>query len=122
MKKEETIYNAIVLKEPAKIEPYWSNCIIEAIRAKRRDPSVRFIMIWPWQNEVWCPHLMWTNGVFEYDFHATNVPMLGWIWYKGHIRVKPVGWASSYINGMQSLRQRHRKRVKARRFAKRNGR
>lgn len=103
-------YNAIVMKDPKQIKPYWSNCIIEAIRAKLKDPAIRLIMIWPWQNDVWCPHIMWTDGHFEYDFHAHDVPMLGWVWHRGKIRTKPMGWARSYINGIKSLRIKRRTR------------
>ena len=107
------IWNAIALKERPQQKPYWSNCIIEAVKARLRNNKVRFIMIWPWQNEVWCPHLMWTDGNFEYDFHAWDVPMLGWIWHRGVIRMKPIGWARSYVEGMRSLRARRRMRRRA---------
>ena len=103
------VWNAIVLKEPIK-KTYWSNCIIEAVKAKMNNDKVRFIMIWPWQNEVWCPHLMWTDGEYEYDFHAWNVPMLGWLWHRGSIRTKPLGWAKSYVDGRRSLRQKRKLR------------
>lgn len=104
-------YNAIVLKEKPKIHWFWSNCIIEAVRAKLRNPKdVRFIMIWPWYNEVWCPHLMWTDGAFEYDFHAYHIPWWGWLWHRGFIRIKAPGWARSYIDARQRLKRRRERR------------
>ena len=113
MEDEKTIaWNAIMLKDDSAVfRTYWSNCIIEAVRAKLHDPkNVHLLMIWPWQNEVWCPHLMWTDGIREYDFHATDVSMMGWLWHKGYIRVKPLGWCQSYIDARSSLKRRRSER------------
>lgn len=87
---------------------YWSNCIIEAVRAKVRNPNVKILVIWPWNNEAFCMHLAWTDGQSEYDFHARGVPVYGWIWHKGYIREKPLGWTQSYIDGMKTLRRLRR--------------
>lgn len=74
---------------------YWSNCLIEAIKAKIKwGNKIKIIYISPRKNDIFCPHFMW------YDVLAGNVkdftadPGFANKWYsnilfKGHIRVRP---------------------------------
>jgi len=75
------------------MKEYYSNCLIEVIKAKIRwGKQIRIIYIPSWKNEVFCPHFMWhdlADGNL-YDFHYD-----GWLkWYqrfcfKGHIGCRP---------------------------------
>lgn len=75
-------------------ETYWSNCLIEALRAKiKYGKHVRLIFIKPWVNEIFCPHFMWhdlRDGNI-YDFHCPKMLDSKWgeVWFKGYIRCRP---------------------------------
>lgn len=50
-------------------EYFYSNCLIEAIKAKIRHPiKIKIKYIPARLNEVFCPHLMWHDGEYTYDF------------------------------------------------------
>jgi hypothetical protein len=76
-------------------EEYYSNCLIEALKAKIKwGKQVKIIYIPSWKNEVFCPHFMWhdlTNDTIK-DFHAEYGYVEKWynlFWFKGHIRCRP---------------------------------
>ena len=70
---------------------YWSNCLLEAIKAKLKDwKNIDIIYISAKKNDVNCPHWMWLNkktGEVE-DFHCDSYLEHWWnfFWWKGWIR------------------------------------
>lgn len=71
---------------------YYSNCLIEAVKAKIKDHNVKIIIFLPWNNEIWCPHFMWYDGTYVYDFGIEKrIPWIAaWTIHKGHIRKRPL--------------------------------
>ncbi len=74
---------------------YWSNCFIEAIKAKiKYGEEIKVIHLKAKENEVYCPHWVWhdlrDNNV--YDFHAPAPYHEHWwnfLLFKGSIRIRP---------------------------------
>lgn len=83
-------------------EDYVSNCLVEALRAKLKDwKHVKIIYVSPFRNEVFCPHFMWTDGKFDYDFGNEGVKVgmfQNWTFHKGHIRKRLLGFNQKYKN------------------------
>ena len=74
---------------------YYSNCVLEAIKAKLKwGKQVRIIYIPAKKNDVYCPHMMWhdlANDTIK-DFHAEHGYIEKWynlFCFKGHIRRRP---------------------------------
>lgn len=74
---------------------YYSNCLIEALKAKIKwGKQIRIIYISARKNEVFCPHLMWhdlANNTIK-DFHAEYGYIERWyniFLFKGYIRTRP---------------------------------
>lgn len=80
-----------------------SNCMIEALKAKIRNPKgtkVYFCKprITENGNFQWC-HFMWSDGKFDYDFsddENTPLPWYGCFWFVGRIRRFRCGFAKRY--------------------------
>ena len=74
---------------------FYSNCLLEAIKAKLRDwKNVKLTYIPPRYNEVFCPHFLWSDGIYDYDFGYVE-KQLKWyqiFWFKGRIRQRALGW------------------------------
>ncbi len=78
-----------------------SNCLIESLKAKRRNRKVKLLFTPAKfsENKPHCFHVMWTDGENEYDFGSD-----GWVkWFKlplheGHIRKFEIGTYNRYIN------------------------
>lgn len=65
---------------------FYSNCLIQAIKAKWRDPKVRIRKI----RQSWTrlPHFVWTDGSYIYDFGANeSIPCT--LFYHGYLRRRP---------------------------------
>lgn len=72
---------------------YWSNCLVEMIRAKIKNPSIKITYISPFINEVFCPHFMWSDGVYDYDFGIDKpLKIYQTILFKGYIRQRKLGF------------------------------
>lgn len=41
---------------------FYSNCLLEALKAKLKNPKVKITYISPFANEVFCPHFLWSDG------------------------------------------------------------
>lgn len=70
---------------------YWSNCLLEAIKAKLKDwKNIKIIHIPAKKNDVNCPHWMWLNRktMEVQDFHCDIYLEHWWnfFWWKGWIR------------------------------------
>lgn len=91
---------------------FYSNCLIEAIRAKLQDPkNVKIFICWPIYNEAPCPHVMWSNGEADYDFGTSDfIPIIfAWTIHRGHIRKRKLGYAQHYIDIRKKLYERRKK-------------
>lgn len=73
---------------------FYSNCLLEALKAKIKDPKrVKLTYLPPTVNECFCPHWLWSDGEHDYDFGVERY--LKWyerIWFKGHIRQRSLGF------------------------------
>ncbi len=71
---------------------FYSNCLIEAVKAKIKDHNVKILVTSPWKNEIFCPHFMWYDGAYVYDFGIEElIPWIAaWTIHKGHIRKRPL--------------------------------
>ena len=66
---------------------FYSNCFIEMVKAKLKNPKVKIMYLPAFLNEVPCPHWMWLDEEGEHDFHYRGkLPWYKWFWHKGHIR------------------------------------
>lgn len=91
--------------------PFYSNCLFEAIKAKLADPKhVRLVFIRCSLNEVFCPHFLWTDGQYDYDFgvHHMLPSLFHVIWFQGTIRRYKKGFAIRYKNQLLAARK-HKK-------------
>lgn len=74
---------------------YYSNCLIEALKAKVRwKNKIKLIYIPARKNGIYCPHVMWHDLVDNTikDFHAEYGYVEKWynfFLFKGHIRCRP---------------------------------
>ena len=67
-------------------KPFWSNCLIEAIKVKFKDWSgVKLIPIWHGLVHF---HMMWLDKRISKIFHFTHKSLPGWhcdLFFKGRI-------------------------------------
>lgn len=88
-------------------ECFYSNCLIEIIKAKIRNPKIKITYISPFINEVFCPHWLWSDDKYDYDFGVEKeLRGLQVLFFKGHIRKRKLGFNEKY--------KAMRKRVKER--------
>lgn len=83
-------------------EPFYSNCFIEAIKAKIKNPhKVRIMYVPAHLNDIFCPHFMWTDGEHMYDFGALRrIKRREVFWFEGTIRrvhINSIDRHSAYI-------------------------
>ena len=91
---------------------YVSNCLIEAIKAKIRNLKIKITVVMPWDNEVFCPHVLWNDGINDYDFGNEGMGDQGiknWTLHKGHIRKRALGFNQKYKNVCKKWAKSHRK-------------
>lgn len=73
---------------------FYSNCFIEAMKAKIKNPKgIKLTHIPSKYNEIFWPHWMWSDGEYDYDFGIDR--HLKWyekLWFKGSIRKRKVGF------------------------------
>ena len=66
---------------------YYSNCLIEVIKAKIKNPKAEIYIIKSNDNVVRTPHFMWAVGEKAYDFGVDkNLNFIQRFWFKGSIR------------------------------------
>lgn len=92
-------------------ETFYSNCLIEAIKAKIKNPfKVKIKYIPAHLNEVFCPHLMWHDGEYTYDFYAKGkLSLLQILWHKGIIRKSEFDYYNKCINTLKEWNRRKKK-------------
>lgn len=81
---------------------YCSNCMIEALKAKIRNPNVKIYFCKPRITEnghFQMFHFMWTDGKADYDFsdlEENGLPPYRNFLFKGVIRKFELGFAERY--------------------------
>lgn len=92
---------------------YYSNCLIEALKAKIKNwKKVKLTFVSPFDNEVFCPHVMWTDGEYDYDFGNEgkgNQGILNWTLHKGHIRKRNLGFNDKYKKVCKKWAKTHKR-------------
>lgn len=72
---------------------FYSNCLLESMKAKIKDPKkVKLTFIPPTKKHP-LPHWMWTDGKNDYDFGVERD--LKWyesLWFKGEITKRELGF------------------------------
>ena len=90
---------------------YYSNCIVEAIKAKLKNHKVKIYFCKPriTENGLQMCHFMWSDGTADYDFsdfEENELPLYKILFFKGAIRKFKLGFAEKYS------KSRNRKRGK----------
>ena len=76
---------------------FYSNCLLEALKAKLKNPKVKITYVSPFANEVFCPHFLWSDGKSDYDFGIERpLKLHERLWFKGHIRQRALGFNEKY--------------------------
>ena len=85
--------------------PFWSNCLFEAVKAKIKHPFMVKMTIVP-RSEANCPHFLWSDGEYDYDFgverRLTGVQIL---LFRGYIRRHKLGFNKKYKERMRRSHQ-----------------
>lgn len=84
-------------------EGYYSNCLIEAIKAKIRNPSIKLHFCKPYRKpngRIGSMHILWEDDNYSYDFSdidwSDNGHFWQYFWYKGYIRQWPKDFAKKF--------------------------
>jgi hypothetical protein len=91
---------------------YYSNCMIEALKAKIRNRRVKIYFCKPRITEngnfQMC-HFMWSDGTADFDFsddESTGLPWYKCFWFKGAVRQFELGFAARYSTYRNKKRNR----------------
>lgn len=80
------------MQDSCNTETYYSNCLIEALRAKYKDPkNVKVGIYWkPWtRKKFWGFHAWWKVGDTDTEYHFVSIDTITWLnywWHKGQIK------------------------------------
>ena len=86
--------------------PFWSNCFFEAGKAKARHPFNVKITIVP-RSEAKCPHFLWSDGKFDYDFGVKRRLVGAQILlFRGYVRRRCLGFNQKYKERMRKAWRR----------------
>lgn len=98
---------------------YCSNCLIEAIKQKLKDwKHIKITYVSPFDNQVFYPHILWSDGKYDYDFGNENkgdLGILNWTLHKGHIRRRGLGFNQKYKDTRKKWTKRTKKQNKSKR-------
>ena len=78
-------------------ESYFSNCFIEAVKAKLKNKNVKLYFCKPKKGQMF--HFMWDDGNASYDFSNCEEDELKWFQcflFSGRIRKFKKGFAKQY--------------------------
>ena len=78
--------------------PFYSNCLLEATKAKLKNPKKIKITLVP-KSEARCPHFLWSDGKYDYDFGAER-KIKCYLFFKGYIRKRTLGFNEEYKKRM----------------------
>ena len=84
---------------------FYSNCLIEALKAKIKDPkNAKITYISPFKNKKFQPHFLWSDGKDDYDFGVSdkNLKWYNLILFKGEIRKRRLGFNENYKSKLYS--------------------
>lgn len=86
--------------------PFYSNCLIEALKQKIKHPfKVKITMVK--RSEANCPHFLWSDGVNDYDFGVERqITGFHYLWFEGYIRKRGLGFNERY---KQQMKERYKK-------------
>ena len=93
-------------------KPFYSNCLIEALKHKFKNKDVVITYISPRYKGGLTPHFLWSDGVNDYDFGVDyklkwyNVPV-----FKGTIRQRPLGWNEMYKENLIKKYERNKSKI-----------
>ena len=81
--------------------PFYSNCLVEAIKQKIKHPIKTKITVVR-KSEAGCPHFLWSDGKFDYDF-GTDRWLDGFerAWFEGYIHRRALGYNERYKRRME---------------------
>lgn len=88
---------------------YYSNCMIEAIKAKISNPQIKVYYCKPRitkNGRFQMLHFMWSDGIWDYDFSDVNDEEMPWykdFIFRGHLRKFEKGFAERYSKYRNSL-------------------
>lgn len=92
---------------------YYSNCLIEAVKAKLKNwKQIKITYVSPFYNEVFCPHILWSDGEYDYDFGNEgkgDQGILNWTLHEGHIRKRQLGYNQKYKDTCKRWATRRKK-------------
>lgn len=76
------------------MKKFYSNCLFEAVKHKLKDwENVKITYIPAKYNVMYCPHFLWSDGKYDYDFGVErNLKWYEVIWFKGEIHCRNLGW------------------------------
>jgi hypothetical protein len=82
---------------------FYSNCLIEALKAKIRHPFKVKITFIPKSEKGSC-HFMWSDGEADYDFGVErDIKWYEVLWFKGEIRKRSLGFNKKYKETMMRI-------------------
>lgn len=90
-------------------EKYYSNCMVEAVRAKIRNPQVKIYFCRPIKNKngkFQSCHFMWSDGKFDYDFSDFSDSGHKNLIFRGAIRRFDYGFAYRYAKYRNRMRKK----------------
>ena len=80
---------------------FYSNCLIEALKAKLKNPRKIKITFVPKSEKGSC-HFMWSDGEADYDFGVErDIKWHEVLWFKGCIRKYCLGFNERYKEQMR---------------------
>ena len=94
-------------------DSYYSNCLIEAIKAKLKNPKVKIYCCPPNHREF--PHFMWSDGEHDYDFSDYDDRVQQWwhcLLFKGKIRQYRLNFAKEYSEKRRARAKEYKYRAK----------
>lgn len=90
--------------------PYYSNCIIEALKAKLKNLHTKFYLCMPYKKKsgkIGSMHALWEDDNYSYDFSdidwSDNKGWWSYFWYEGYIRRWPKEFARDYKEYRKSV-------------------
>ena len=84
-----------------KEKTFYSNCFIEMVKAKIKNPAIRVLYLPAFLNEVPCPHWMWLDEYGEHDFHHCGpLKFYQWFCHSGNVRTVHRGCYKGCIDQM----------------------
>lgn len=96
---------------------YYSNCWIEAIKAKLKNPSIKLYVCNPYKGlsgDIRSGHVMWEDENYSYDFSDENWDDFGkfwqYFWYRGCIRQWPKNFAKEFSEKRNRMAKKSWKR------------